>query len=53
MHKNGKENNSDSPSSGERKGKSPNRIGVPIRGYRTDFRKHYQIESSGKMSHSR
>ena len=43
----------DSPSSGERTGKSPNRVGVPIRGCRTAFRKRYQIELPGKVGHSR
>jgi hypothetical protein len=45
--------NNDSLSSGERTGKSPNRGGVLPRGYRTTFRKSDQVESSGKMSHSR
>ena len=40
----------DSPSSGERTGKSPNRGGVPPRGCRTVFRNTHQIESSGKWS---
>jgi hypothetical protein len=41
----------DSPSSGERTGKSPNQGGVPPWGCRTAFRKHYQTESSGKLNH--
>ena len=40
----------DSPSSGERTGKSPNWGGVPPQGCRTAFRKHCQTESSGKWS---
>ena len=45
--------NNDSLSSGERTGNSPNRGGVLPRGYRTTFRKSDQVESSGKMNHSR
>jgi hypothetical protein len=42
----------DSPSSGERTGKSPNRSGVLLRGCRTVFRKTHQVEASGKLHHS-
>src|ERR1044071_896613 len=42
----------DSPSSGERTGKSPNQRGVLLWGCRTAFRSTHQIESSGKLSHS-
>ena len=38
----------DSPSSGERTGKSPNRGSVLPRGCRTTFRSRYQTEQSGK-----
>ena len=41
----------DSPSSGERTGKSPNRGGVPPRGCRTTFRNVHQTEPSGKWGH--
>ena len=40
----------DSPSSGERTGKSPNQGGVLPWGCRTAFRKHYQAELSGKLN---
>lgn len=43
----------DSPSSGERTGKSPNLGGVPLRGCRTAFRKHCQTEPSGKWDRRR
>jgi hypothetical protein len=43
----------DSPSSGERTGKSPNRGSVLPRGCRTAFRKHYQTEPSGKLDNIR
>ena len=43
----------DSPSSGERTGKSPNRWGVLHRGCRTAFRKYHQHESLGKESRRR
>ena len=42
----------DSPSSGERTGKSPNQRGVLLWGCRTAFRKYYQAELSGKLGHS-
>jgi hypothetical protein len=44
--------NNDSPSSGERTGKSPNRCGVLHRGCRTVFRNAQEIEYFGKSSHS-
>ena len=44
--------NNDSPSSGERTGKSPNLRGVLLGGCRTVFRKSHQEESFGKRSHS-
>ena len=40
--------NNDSPSSGERSGKSPNRSGVLLRGYRTLIRKRREAEHFGK-----
>ena len=43
---------SDSLSSGERKGNSPNLIRVRIEGCRTAFRNCHQAEFSGKLSHS-
>ena len=43
----------DSPSSGERTGKSPNLGGVPPRGCRTAFRNHCQTEPSGKWDYKR
>ena len=43
----------DSPSSGERTGKSPNQGSVLPRGCRTAFRKHYQTEPSGKLDNIR
>lgn len=43
---------SDSLSSGERKGNSPNSPGVPGGGCRTTFRSCHQAEFSGKLSHS-
>ena len=43
---------SDSLSSGERKGNSPNLTGVPVGGCRTAFRNCHQAEFSGKLSHS-
>ena len=46
-----KKTNSDSLSSGERKGISPNSGGVPLEGCRTAFRNHHQVKSSGKLSH--
>ena len=46
-----KKTNSDSLSSGERKGNSPNSGGVPLEGCRTAFRNHHQVKSSGKLSH--
>ena len=42
---------SDSLSSGERKGNSPNFGGVLPEGCRTAFRNHHQVKSSGKLSH--
>ena len=45
-----KKTNSDSLSSGERKGKSLNSGGVPPEGCRTAFRNHHQVKSSGKLS---
>ena len=39
----------DSPSSGERTGKSPNLRGVLLRGCRTTFRITHQVEASGKL----
>ena len=48
-----KKTNSDSLSSGERKGNSLNLSGVPLEGCRTAFRNHHQVKSSGKLSHSR
>ncbi len=41
----------DSPSSGERTGKSPNLTGVPVGGCRTTFRNHHQAEHFGKSGH--
>ena len=46
-----KKTNSDSLSSGERKGNSLNFGGVPLEGCRTAFRNHHQVKSSGKLSH--
>ena len=41
----------DSPSSGERTGKSLNLNGVPVEGCRTAFRNHHQAKHSGKFGH--
>ena len=41
----------DSLSSGERKGKSLNLSSVLLKGCRTAFRNHHQVEFFGKLSH--
>ena len=43
----------DSPSSGERTGKSPNQRSVLLWGCRTTFRKQYEVEHFGKNGQSR